>query len=122
MIKRYGVAASCFVAIVIAVVLALRHYWLLSHPFSITNIKEGQQFSGYATVDVHVVGNIRFVELAVDGETYSARNTDTYGSDHEASFDLPTWLWKNGSHTLQIKAYSRVYDQRHVIFVNGLHP
>jgi len=120
---KQSVMLSLIGVVMVAIVAAALHrYWLFSHPFSITNIKEGQHLSGYATVDVHVTGRIRFVELAVDGETYSARNTNTYGSDHEAVFYLPTWVYKNGLHTIEVKAYSTVYDQRHVTFTNGLHP
>ncbi len=129
MTKWRGAVTLGSIAFAIGVALALCCYryvgdrkWRFSHPFSITNIKEGQHLSGDAGVIVYVTGRITWVELAVDGETYSSQNTNTYGSDHRAMFDLPTYLYKNGRHTLQIKAYSTIYDQRHVVFQNAKQP
>lgn len=114
MTKRYKVAALASVTLAVGVPLALSRYWLPAHPFSlistkvseapfsITNIKEGQRLSGNISVLVYVTGKITWVEFAIDGQTYSYRNTNTYGRDHQAAFDVPTYLFKNGPHTLQI--------------------
>lgn len=122
MTMQYRATTLGSIALAVGIALALRYYWLFSHPFSITNIKEGQQLSGNAEVLVHVTGRITWVEFGIDGQTYSAQHTNTYGNDHQAAFDVPTYLFKNGPHTLQIKSYSTVYDQRHVVFQNAKHP
>ena len=116
------------VTVALGVALALRPYWPMSSFLSFANVREGQKLSGITTIRAHFRGNIYLVGLCIDGRNYGERITETYGvsssgrSVKTVQFDVPTYLYKNGIHTLQIKSGSKIYDQRHVTFVNGLHP
>ncbi len=122
MTKQHRAIVQTSIAITTGAVLVLSANWMLSSSFSFTNVKEGQQLSGNAVVLVSCRGTIHFVELSIDGQRVSAQNTDTYGDDQSARFDVPTYLFPNGLHTLEITAGAKVYDRRHVAFQNAKHP
>ena len=116
------------VAALAAVVPTLYFGFLALASFSFTNLKEEQHLSGDVVILVHVRGTVHVAELVIDGQDYSTRSGDRYG-DTEATrlsktvrFDVPTYLFKNGHHLLQIRSGSKVYDQRYVVFQNAKHP
>lgn len=128
MITWRGAIIMILVTVVLGITLALRPYWPVSSFLSFANVREGQQLSGNTAVLARFRGNIYLVALCIDGRNYAERITETYGvsssgrSVRTVQFDVPTYLYRNGVHTLQIKSGSKIYDQRHVTFQNVKHP
>jgi len=120
-------ALSASMSIIVAGILALYGYPPLASPCSFSNLREGQKLKENAVVFVHARGSISIVKLMIDGRDVSTKYLDSYGNNRSVmfgltlKFDIPTCLFRNGLHTMEIKAGSKIYDRRRVIFDNATH-
>ncbi len=97
------------------------HRLFLDH-YRFINIKEGQKLSGDVSVAVQARGSLDFLTLWIDNSEYGGRNVLGKGPERYAGFDIPTFEYANGPHTLEVKINRQTLDTRHVIFQNDKHP
>ncbi len=114
------VVIAAVAVIMVATAISIHKSFLDYYRF--TNVKEGQKLSGDVSVAVQARGSLDFLTLWVDNREYGGQNVEGKGPERYAGFDIPTFEYANGPHTLELKVGRQTLDMRHVIFQNDRHP
>ncbi len=118
------VVSSIIVACVLLIgVVALRARQTASPQcFVFDNIRERQTLSGDVSILARDLTGLDMVELWLDGRRYSSGTDRQSGSNFYVNFGVPTGVYADGPHTLELRLGPRVFDRRRVYFRNARHP
>lgn len=119
---RLVVIVAVVVTAVVMVSAAINRHKSSLDYYRFANIKEGQKLSGDVSVAVQARGSLNFLTLWVDNSEYGGQNVEGKGPERYAGFDIPTFEYANGPHTLEVKVGQQTLDTRHVMFQNDRHP